>query len=146
MRFIRRLSVKHHPTGDHFQLSIPAQVAQALGLHEAGGLVSIEIVNKIDTNKKAKAVRLQAYRDTPIIWREAFNPAIYRSPTEPLFKGVPVPPNTLGRSRPTGCGKVLDVRATCRDTRAALRYLQTVVKHRAFPHGYKRGPKPKRRW
>lgn len=45
------VSVKHHPTGDHYVLSIPRPVAEALNLHENGGLVSIEMVNKLNTHK-----------------------------------------------------------------------------------------------
>ena len=44
LRFTRTISVKHHPSGDHYVLSIPRPVAEALNLHEEeGGLVSIEI-------------------------------------------------------------------------------------------------------
>ena len=62
MRFKRAISVKRHPTGDHYSLSIPSQVAQALGLQDGGGLVSIEILDKSGSNKKA--VSLKAYRDS----------------------------------------------------------------------------------
>jgi hypothetical protein len=141
MHFTRTLSVKHHPTGDHYQLSIPAQVAQALDLQD-GGLVSIEIVNKLNTHKKGH-VRLQAYRDSQIPWRQAFNPSMWRDPAADLFRPVPVPPNTLGRSRPTGRGEVIDFKAAHRDCREGLRFLE-VLKRKVFPHGYKRGPK--RRW
>lgn len=147
LRFTRTISVKHHPTGDHYVLSIPRPVAEALNLHEDGGLVSIEIVNKCNTHKKG--VRVQAYRDSPIPWREAFNLAVWKDYRESTFKPVVVPPNTLGRSRPTGCGKVVDPRASLRESRLALQYLQAMrklLKLRAFPRGYKRGPKPRRRW
>ena len=150
LRFTRTISVKHHPTGDHYVLSIPRQVAEALNLHEEeGGLVSIEIVNKSNTHKKGSCAVLKAYRDGPIPWREAFNPQVWRDSQADMFKPVPVPPNTLGPSRPTGCGKVTDLHAVPRDLRFALQYLQTVrkmIKLRAFPHGYKRGPKPRRKW
>ena len=150
LRFTRTISVKHHPTGDHYVLSIPRQVAEALNLHEEeGGLVSIEIVNKSNTHKKWSCAVLKAYRDGPIPWREAFNPRVWMDHKAPLFKPVPVPPNTLGRSRPTACSKVIDLHAAPRDSRLALQYLQTMrklLKRKAFPHGYKRGPKPKRRW
>jgi len=146
MRFIRTLSVKHHPTGDHYSLSIPVQVAEAIGLHdEDGGLVSIEIPdksNKSDTHKKGSVV-LKAYRDTRIPWREVPTPAVWTDPAADIFKPVPIPPNTLGRSRPTGSGQVIA------DPRAELRYLAVAMKamkHRLFPYGYKRGPKRRCRW
>ncbi len=142
MRFVRRLCVKHHPTGDHYSLVIPAPVAQALNLHdEDGGLVSIEIVNELNTNKKGH-VRLQAYRDSQIPWRETFNPSVWTDRAADLFRPVPVPPNTLGRSRLTGCGEVMDLKAKLRNSREILR----LVKLRVFPHGFKRGPKRRRRW
>jgi len=147
MQFTRTISVKHHPTGDHYVLSIPMPVAEALNLHEEGGLVSIEIVNKSNTHKKG--VRVQAYRDSPIPWREAFNLSVWKDSSADTFKPVVVPPNTLGRSRPTGCGKVVDPRASLRESRLALQYLQAMrksLKLKMFPRGYKRGPKPRRRW
>jgi len=94
MRFIRRLSVKHHPTGDHYVLSVPAQVAQAIGLDKEDGLVSLSVDEGV-------AVTLQAYRDSEIAWREKFDPTV-----KGHYRGVPVPPNCLGRSRPTVCGRV----------------------------------------
>jgi hypothetical protein len=148
MQFTRTISVKHHPTGDHYVLSIPRPVAEALNLHEdEGGLVSIEIVHKL--HNKKKVALLQAYRDTPIPWREAFNHRVWKDSSVDTFKPVVVPPNTLGRSRPTGCGKVVDPRASLRESRLALQYLQAVrklLKLKMFPRGYKRGPKPRRRW
>lgn len=148
MHFTRTLSVKRHPSGDHYVLSIPRQVAETLNLHEDdGGLVSIEIVYKL--HNKKKVARLQAYRDTPIPWREAFNSRVWKDSGADTFKPVVVPPNTLGRSRPTGCGKVVDPRASLRESRLALQYLQAMrklLKLKAFPHGYKRGPTPCRRW
>jgi len=114
-------------------------------------LVSIEIVNKFDTHKKevrAQAV-LKAYRDGPIPWREAFNHAVWKDSSVDTFRPVVVPPNTLGPSRPTACGKVVDIHASLRESRLALQYLQAMrklLKRKMFPHGYKRGPKPKRRW
>lgn len=153
MQFTRKISVKHHPTGDHYVLSIPPVVAQALGLHEdEGGLVSIEVIPyKCNTHKKEVRahVVLKAYRDSPIPWREAFNLSVWKDSKAPTFKPVPVPPNTLGRSRSTGCGKVIDIHASFRESRLALQYLQAMrklLKLKAFPHGYKRGPKPRRRW
>lgn len=146
LRFTRTISVKHHPTGDHYVLSIPRPVAEALNLHEEeGGLVSIEIVN---TQVQARAV-LRAYRDGPIPWREAFNLAVWKDPNADTFRPVVVPPNTLGPSRPTACGKVVDIHASLRESRFALQYLQAMrksLKRKMFPRGYKRGPKPKRRW
>ena len=143
MQFTRTLSVKHHPTGDHYVLSIPRPVAEALNLHEDGGLVSIEITDFY--HNKKRFVRLQAYQDTQIPWREAFNPAVWREPAADLFRPVPVPPNTLGRSRPTGCGEVIDFKAAHRDCREGLQFLE-VLKRKVFPHGYKRGPKRRCRW
>jgi hypothetical protein len=51
MHFKRKLSVKHHPTGDHYVLAIPRQVAEALNLHDedGGGMVSIESRRKDET-------------------------------------------------------------------------------------------------
>jgi hypothetical protein len=138
MRFIRQLCVKHHRSGDHYSLAIPAVVAEAIGLHEAGGLISIEC----DSDKCYHNARLQAYRDSAIPWRQAFNPSVWRDPAADLFRPVPVPPNVLGRSRPTGCGEVMDLKARLRDSRDILR----LVKLRVFPHGFKRGPKRRRRW
>lgn len=135
MQFTRTLSLKHHPTGDHYVLSIPRPVAEALNLHEDGGLVSIEIVNKSNTHKKgvrAQAV-LKAYRDSDFAWREKFDP------THPEgFRPVVVPPRTLGSSKPWGCGKVLDIQAELKDLRAATRWLKL-----AFPH--RRGRRRRRR-
>lgn len=109
MRFNRTISVKHHPTGDHYQLSIPAQVAQALNLHD-GGLISIEMPDPYH-----KSVRLQAYRDGPIAWREQiFDPS---SPGV-IGKAVAIPPRTLGPSKPWSCGKVTDFKQTLRELRA----------------------------
>ena len=150
MQFTRTISVKHHPTGDHYVLSIPMPVAEALNLHEDGGLVSIEIVHKLhNLHNKKKVARLQTYRDTPIPWREAFNLAVWKDSSVDTFRPVVVPPNTLGPSRPTACGKVVDIHASLRESRLALQYLQAMrklLKRKMFPHGYKRGPKPKRRW
>lgn len=110
MRFKRTVSVKHHPTGDHYQLSIPPQVAQALDLQD-GGLVSIEILNKLYSNKKG-SIRLQAYRDSPIAWREQLRPGMQS-------QSVAVPPRTLGPSKPWGTGEVMDFKQTIRELRAA---------------------------
>jgi len=139
MQFKRRLTVTHHPTGTHYSLAIPRAVAQALGL-EDGGPVSLE--------PRGKRVTLQAYRDTSIPWREAFNPQVWDDPQAPLFKRVPVPPNTLGPSRPTATGKVIDLHKGLGDSREGIRYLRAMrifLKHKLFPRGFKRGPKPKRR-
>lgn len=139
MQFKRRLAVTHHPTGTHYSLAIPGAVAQALSL-EDGGLVSLE--------PRGKRVILQAYRDTPIPWREAFNPQVWLDPQASILKPVPVPPNTLGPSRPTATGKVIDFHKGFGDGREAIRYLRAMrisIKHKMFPHGFKRGPKPGRR-
>lgn len=115
MRFIRTVSVKHHPTGDHYQLSIPPVVAQALDLQD-GGLVSIK-VDKFNTHKKGH-VQLQAYRDSGIAWREQFFDPLHPGMTN---KAVAVPPRTLGPSKPWGCGKITDWRQDLREIRASLR-------------------------
>ena len=129
MHFTRKISVKHHPTGDHYVLSIPRPVAEALNLHEDGGLVSIEV---LDCNKKESSIVLKSYRDSDFVWREQFDP------THPnAFRPVVIPPRTLGPSKPWGCGKVLDIQAELRDLRAATRWLRV-----AFPH--RRGKR--RRW
>jgi hypothetical protein len=74
MHFKRTLLVKHHPTGDHYSLSIPSQVAQALGLQDGGGLVSIEVkLHKLHNNKKGSC--LKAYRDCDFAWPEQFDPS-----------------------------------------------------------------------
>lgn len=140
MHFTRTLSVKHHPTGDHYSLAIPAEVAEAIGLQD-GGLISLEYSDKC--YHKKRSVRLQAYRNTRIPWRKAFNPAVWRDPAAGLFWPVPVAPNTLGKSRPTGCGEVIDFKAAHRECREGLRFLE-VLKRKVFPHGYKRGPKCRR--
>ena len=139
MRFIRRLLVKHHPTGDHYSLAIPAPVAEAIGLHDedGGGLVSIEILYKFDTHKKG-SVRLQAYRDSEIAWREQFTPSERRS-----IKHVAVPPRTLGPSRPWATGKVYDFKASLREIRAAIVWMEAEFR-KTFPP--RRGRRPKRRW
>ena len=132
MRFTRTLSVKHHPTGDHYQLSIPSQVAEALDLQD-GGLVSIEILNKLYSNKKA--VCLQAYRDSEIAWREQLRPGM-------TSKAVAVPPRTLGPSKPWGCGKVTDWRQDLREIRSSLLWIAAEFR-KTFPR--RRGRK-QRRW
>jgi len=100
-----------------------------LGLHDGGGLVSIEV---LDRNKKESSIVLKAYRDSDFAWREQFDL------TAPLFKPVAIPPRTLGPSKPWGCGKVLDVHEELKDLRAATRWLKV-----AFPH--RRGRKRRRR-
>jgi hypothetical protein len=148
MQFTRTLSVKNHPTGQHYVLSIPRPVAEALDLHEdEGGLVSIFIQRGQIKPYKKGTVHLQAYRETQIPWRETFNPAVWTDPTAHIFKPFPVPPNTLGRSRPTGCGKVFDFKVGHRASLEGLRFLQAArkaLKLKVFPHGFKRGPKRRR--
>ena len=121
MRFIRTVSVKHHPTGDHYQLSIPSVVAQALDLQD-GGLVSIKF-DKFNTHKKGH-VQLQAYRDSEIAWREQFF-----DPLRPgmINKAVAVPPRTLGPSKPWGCGKIIDWRQDIREVRLSLRWMTAMI-------------------
>ena len=133
MQFTRKISVKHHPTGDHYVLSIPRAVAEALNLHdEESGLVSVEIVNKSNTHKKGSYAVLKAYRDSDFAWREKFDP------THPEgFLPVVIPPRTIGPSKPWGCGKVLDVNEELKDARTIIRCLRE-----AFPH--RRGRKRRR--
>jgi antitoxin component of MazEF toxin-antitoxin module len=116
MRFIRTVSVKHHGSGDHFQLSIPAQVAQAICLEE-GGLVSIEV--------KDQAVSLQAYRDSGIAWREQLRPGMES-------RAVAVPPRTLGPSKPWGSGEIMDFKQTIRELRAARLWIAAEFR-KTFP-------------
>lgn len=140
MQFTRTLSVKHHPTGDHYVLSIPKPVAEALNLHEDGGLVSIEIVNTHKKRVLAQAV-LKSYRDSDFAWTEKFDPAYYRQGGGDIFKPVVIPPRTLGLSRPWGCGKVFDL-SIIRELRAARLWI-TAEFRRVFP--FRRG-RPPRRW
>jgi hypothetical protein len=130
MQFTRTLSVKHHPTGDHYVLSIPRPVAEALNLHENGGLVSIEMVNKLNTHKNGvrAQVVLKSYRNSHVAWTEKFDPT--RTGSD-LFKPVVIPPRTLGVSRPWGCGKVFDP-SIIRELRAARLWITTEFR-RAFP-------------
>ena len=67
MHFTRKISVKHHPNGDHYSVSVPREIAQALGLQDGGGLVSIELP---DIHKKGSYAFLKAYRDSDFAWRE----------------------------------------------------------------------------
>ena len=126
MRFIRTVSVKHHGSGDHFQLSIPAQVAQAICLEE-GGLVSIEV--------KDQAVSLQAYRDSGIAWREQLRPGMES-------RAVAVPPRTLGPSKPWGRGKITDWRQDLREIRASFLWINAEFR-KTFP---RRRGRSRRRW
>jgi len=99
-------------------------VAEALNLHEGGGLVSIELkATNATPNKKGHAV-LKAYHDSDFAWREKFDP------TQPhASRPVVIPPRTLGPSRPWGSGKVLDLVEELKDPRAIIRCLRV-----AFPH------------
>lgn len=130
MRFIRRLSVKHHPTGDHYSLAIPAQVAQAIGLDKEDGLISLSV-------EEGGVVTLQAYRDSEIAWREKFDPTV-----KGHYRGVPVPPNCLGRSRPTVCGRVRGL-PDIKELHAALVWCRAEMK-RIIPS--RRGRPRRRRW
>ena len=122
MHFTRKISVKHHPNGDHYTISIPKPVAEALNLHEYGGLVSIEIP---DIHKKGSCVVLKAYRDSDFAWREKFDP------THPdAFRPVVISARTLGPSNSWGCGKVFDIKEELRDLRAATRWLRVAFLHR----------------
>ena len=133
MHFARKISVKHHLNGNHYSVNVPREIAQAFGLQDGGGLVSIELPDKSDRNKKGSYAVLKAYRDSDFAWREQFDP------THPdAFRPVVIPPRTLGPSKPWGCGKVLDILAELRDLRAATRWLRV-----AFPH--RRGRKRRRR-
>jgi len=133
MQFIRTLSVKYHPTGDHYSVSIPREIAQALGLQDGGGLVSIEIPDKSDRRKKGSYAVLKAYRDSDFAWREKFDPT-----HSGAFRLVAISPRTLGPSKSWGCGKVLDLNEELKDARAIIRCLRV-----AFPH--RRGRKRRRR-
>jgi hypothetical protein len=128
MQFTRTLSVKHHPTGDHYSLSIPSVVAQALGLQDGGGLVSIEVMHNNESS-----VVLKAYRDSDFAWREKFDPTYPEG-----FRPVVIPPRTLGPSKSWGCGKVLDIEEELKDLRAATKWIRMTLPH-------KRGRKRKRR-
>lgn len=141
LRFTRTISVKHHPTGDHYSVSIPRPVAEALNLHEDGGLVSIEIVNKLNTHKKGVRTQavLKAYRDSDFAWTEKFDPT---RPGPDLFKAVVIPPRTLGPSRQWGCGKVFDP-SIIRELRAARLWI-TAEFRKSFPS--RRGRRRKRRY
>lgn len=122
LRFTRTISVKHHPTGDHYSVSIPRPVAEALNLHEDGGLVSIEIVNKWDPRQKGvqALVVLKAYRDTYVATRDHFDPT--QRIGSGMWKASPIEPRTLGPSKPCGCGKIYD-KATLKDLRACRIFL-----------------------
>lgn len=85
MHFTRKISIKHHPNGDHYALSIPPQVAEILGLQDGGGLVNIEIVKS--------HVILKAYRDSLPVTCLIFNPV------DASLVDVPISPRTRGRSR-----------------------------------------------
>ena len=130
LRFTRTISVKHHPSGDHYSLSIPPQVAQALGLQDGGGLVSIEL-NKFSTH--TTEVVLKSSRDSDFAWRKQFDP-----PSPDAFRLVVIPPRTLGPSRPWGSGKVLDLKEELKNIRLMVRWMRV-----AFPH--RRGRRRRRR-
>jgi len=133
MQFIRTLSVKHHPTGDHYSVSIPREIAQALGLQDGGGLVSIELPDKSDRHKKGSYAVLKAYRDSDFAWREQFDP------THPdAFRPVVIPPRTLGPSKPWGCGKVLALKEELKDIRLMIRLLRVAFPHRRGRWGRRR--------
>jgi hypothetical protein len=140
MHFARTISVKHHSTGDHYSVSIPRPVAEALNLYEDGGLVSIELAYKSYNHKKganAQAV-LKSYRNSDFAWTEKFDPT--RTGSD-LFKPVVIPPRTLGVSRPWGCGKVFD-RSIIRELRAARLWITAEFRK---VHPSRRGRKAKRR-
>ncbi len=122
-------------TGTHYVLSIPREIVQALDLQD-GGLCSIEIVNKLNTNKKAKAI-LMAYKDTPPLYREIFDPTRVHSGDGTYgFIEVPILPRTRGPSRSWGHGRVLD-RALLRELRAARLFVEAEVK-RLWPRRRRR--------
>jgi hypothetical protein len=143
MHFSRTISVKHHPTGDHYSVSIPKPIAEALNLHEDGGLVSIEIPDKSGSYKKgvkAQAV-LKSYRNSDFAWTEKFDPSYYRRGGGDIFKPVVILPRTLGVSRPWGCGKVFD-RSIIRELRAASLWITAEFRK---VHPSRRGRRRKRR-
>jgi hypothetical protein len=125
MQFIRTLSVKYHPTGDHYSVSVPREIAQALGLQDGGGLVSIEIPDKSDLHKKGSYAVLKAYRDSDFAWREKFDPT-----HSGAFRPVVISPRTLGPSKSWGRGKVFDLNEELKDARAIIRCLRVVFPHR----------------
>lgn len=136
MRFTRTLSVKHHPNGDHYEIAIPAPVAEALHLQDGGGLVSIEL--PFLPSKKG-SIHLQAYRDTEIAWREQFfDPSNPRA----INKAVAIPPRTLGPSKPWGRGKITDWRQDLREIRASFLWINAEFR-KTFPRRRGRG---RRRW
>jgi hypothetical protein len=115
MHFTRNLSVKHHPNGDHYSVSIPSEIAQALGLQDGGGLVSIEL-----SGQGSHAAILKAYRDSELAYTQMFDPTV--SSDQSIFKPVPLPPRTLGPSKPWGSGAVFD-RGMIQQLRLAVRWL-----------------------
>ncbi len=126
MRFTRTLQKRVTATGTHYILSIPMEIAQDLDL-QGGGLCSIEIRNKCNKNKKAEAV-LMAYKDTPPLYREIFDPTrVHSGDGTHGFIEVPIPPRTRGPSGSWGHGRVLD-RALLRELRAARLFVEAEVK------------------
>lgn len=95
MHFTRKISIKHHPNGDHYSVSIPREIAQALGLQDGGGLVSIEVVKS--------HVILKAYRDSLPVTGLIFNPV------DASLVHVPILPRTRGRSR--SCPEGMDIKS-----------------------------------
>ncbi len=126
LRFTRTLQKRVTATGSHYVLSIPREIAQALDLQD-GGLCSIGIPDNSHKNKKAEAI-LMAYKDTPLLYREIFDPTRVHSGDGTYgFIEVPISPRTRGPSRSCGHGRVLD-RALLRELRAARLFVEAEVK------------------
>lgn len=126
LQFSRTLQHRVKATGTHYVLSIPREIAQALDLQD-GGLCSIGIPDKSDKNKKAEVV-LVAYKDTPPLTREIFDPTrVHSGDGTHGFIEVPILPRTRGPSRSWGHGRVLD-RALLRELRAARLFVEAEAK------------------
>ena len=94
MQFIR--SIQQHVTanGDHYVLSIPREIAQALQLDD-GGLVLFEV--------KDSGVAIQPYEDSPLLI-DQFNPEFIEDSGMRSFVKVPLTcPTTRGKSKDLVC-------------------------------------------
>jgi len=145
--FTRTLQCQVTETGKHYVLSIPREIAHALGLG-AGGLCSIELKGesyKFNTHKKrpvSQAV-LKAYKDAQPTYTAVFDPSKYLDHNQPsIFVDVPMPPRTRGPSRHWGQGRIDYHPGIIRELRAARLFLEAEIK-RIWPR--RRGPKRKRR-
>jgi hypothetical protein len=138
MRFMRTLSVKHHPTGDHYVMAVPEEIAHILDLQD-GGLCSIELVPNVPkshTHKKkagAQAI-LKAYKNTEPATSEIFDPD--RISTTNLFVDMLIKPRTRGPSKPWGQGRVFDP-GVIQELRSARRWVMAEFR-RVFPRRRRR--------